>query len=104
MMTTTDYHHIELDEHGVPWIVGTRIKVVEIAIDRLAHAWDAEELHQQHPALSLAQIHSALAYYYDHQQAIDRDIEDRIRREEEFFAKLPPSPIQDKLRKAKSQK
>ena len=32
-----------------------------------AYGWDAGEAHAQHPSLTLAQIHSALAYYYDHQ-------------------------------------
>jgi uncharacterized protein (DUF433 family) len=54
---------IELDERGVAWISGTKTKVIEVALDRVAYGWSPEEIHFQHNYLSLAQIHSALAYY-----------------------------------------
>jgi hypothetical protein len=34
-------------------------------LDKLAYGWSPEEIHFQHPALSLAQIHAALSYYYE---------------------------------------
>ncbi len=34
----------------------------------------AEEIHFQHPHLSLAQIHAALSFYYDHQRQFDAQI------------------------------
>jgi hypothetical protein len=40
-----------------------------------AHGSSPEEISFQHPHLSLAQIHAALSYYYDHQQEIDAYIE-----------------------------
>jgi uncharacterized protein (DUF433 family) len=68
---------IDVDEHGVACITGSRIKVIEIALDRLAYHWDADEIRRQHPELSLGQIHAALAYYYEHQAECDRQIEVR---------------------------
>jgi hypothetical protein len=44
-------------------------------MDKLAYGWSPEEMHYQHPNLSLSQIHGALACYYDHQQEIDNDIQ-----------------------------
>ena len=41
--------------------------------------WSPEELAFQHPYLTLGQIHSALAYYWDHQEELDHDIERRLR-------------------------
>ena len=42
---------------------------------RLAYGWSPEEIHFQHPHLSLAQIHAALAHhYYDDQAALDVEI------------------------------
>jgi len=73
-ITTT---HIEVDEHGVAWIEGTRVKVIEVAIDKLAHGSSPEEIHFQYPHLSLAQIHAALAFYYDNQAELDADIKRR---------------------------
>lgn len=43
-------------------ISGTRTKVIEVALDRVAHHWDADEMQRQHPELTLAQIHAALTY------------------------------------------
>jgi uncharacterized protein (DUF433 family) len=51
------------------------VKVVEGALDKLAYGASPEEIHFQHPHLSLAQIHAALSYCYDHQQEIDSYIE-----------------------------
>src|SRR5215472_8916289 len=65
---------IELDENGVAWISDTKVKVIEVAIDRLAHGSSPEEMHFQYPHLSLAQIYAALAYYYEHQGEFDAEI------------------------------
>lgn len=52
----------------------TTAKVSELIAEMRAFGWSPEELHFQHPTLSLGQIHSALAYYWDHQEALDRQI------------------------------
>jgi uncharacterized protein (DUF433 family) len=77
---------IEIDEKGVPWIAGANTKVVEVVLDKMAYGWSPEEMHRQHPHLSMAQIHSALAYYYEHQAEVDADIERRKRYVEEMRA------------------
>ena len=41
----------------------------------IAHGWSPEEIHFQHPHLSLAQIHAALGYYYDHKAEMDAQIQ-----------------------------
>jgi len=40
----------------------------------MAYGWSPEETHFQHPHLSLAQIHGALTYYYEHQSELDSQI------------------------------
>ena len=97
-MATVSYAHIELNAHGEPIIAGTRIKVRMIALDRIAHGWDAEEIQRHHPDLSLGQIHSALAYYFDHKQEMDRDIADRHERVTKLRAGAGESPGRRKLR------
>src|SRR5207237_219420 len=77
---------IEIDEKGIPWICGANTKVVEVVLDKIAHGWSPEEMHRQHPHLSMAQIHAALAYYYEHQNEVDADIERRDRMVEELMA------------------
>jgi uncharacterized protein (DUF433 family) len=77
---------IEIDEKGVPWISGANTKVVEVVLDKMAHDSSPEEMHEQYPHLSLAQIHAALSYYYEHQAEVDADIERRDRYVEELRA------------------
>jgi len=92
---------IFVDEQGTARIKDTPIKVIEIIMDHLAHHWDAEEIHRQHPALSLPQIHSALGYYYEHQPECDQAIEADIRRADELCAQLGNPALQAKLRSAR---
>lgn len=78
----TRYEHILIDEAKVPVIAGTIMKVIELVLEKSACGWSVpspEELHFQHPYLTLGQIYSALAYYWDHQEELDRDIERRLR-------------------------
>ena len=65
------YPHLAIDGAGTATIAGTTTKVVEVALDRIAHHWDADEIQRQHPHLLMSQIHAALAYYYDHQTELD---------------------------------
>jgi len=74
----TEYGHVVLDEKGVPIVAGTKMKVIEIVLEKTAYGWSPEELHFQHPYLTRGQIYSALAYYWDHQDALDREIKRRL--------------------------
>ena len=71
---TTRYEHIVLDQCGVPHMAGTTMKVVQLVTAQPAYGWSPEDLHFQFPHLTLGQIHSALAHYWDHRDAFDRDI------------------------------
>jgi len=76
-MSTTSilYEHITIREDGAPIIAGTTTKVIELIVEKMAYGWSPEETRLQHPYLSLGQIHSALAYYWDHAEEMDQDIE-----------------------------
>jgi uncharacterized protein (DUF433 family) len=97
-MTTAIHSHIRLDEHGVAWIDDTRVKVIELALDHLAYGWSAEEIHRQHPNLSLAQAYAALAYYYDHQAEFDKEIAQTLTQAERLAAENADSPGRRRLR------
>ncbi len=60
MMQVTDYKSITLNDQQVPTITGTKMKGIELVTGQLVHGWSPEELHFQHPYLSMSQIHSAL--------------------------------------------
>jgi uncharacterized protein (DUF433 family) len=86
------------DDAGHVWIEGTNTKVIQVAIDKYAHGWSAEEIQAQHPHLSLAQIHAALSYYYDHQAEIDQEIEEIIRESEALRQQAGMSRAEQRLR------
>jgi uncharacterized protein (DUF433 family) len=94
----TGYQHVVLDDAGVPHIAGTTMKVIELVLDQTAYGWSAEELRFQHPYLSLGQIHSALAYYWDHKEALDADIARRQERVAELRRTTPVSPLVARLK------
>ncbi len=96
--TTTSYEHIRLDEKGVPHIAGTTMKVVELVMAQKAYGWSPEELHFQHPYLGMSQIHSALAYYWEHKVALDADIEARLNYAEQSRQEAGASPLATRLR------
>lgn len=73
----TKYEHVALDDKGIPVILGANMKVIELVLEKAAYGWSPEELYFQHPHLTLGQIYSALAYYWDHQDELDGDIERR---------------------------
>jgi len=98
MSTATTYEHIVLNESGVPFIKGTNTKIVEIILDMKAYGWSPEEIHFQHPYLSLGQIHSALAYYWDNAEAINLNIQERLSRIEEIRRQSISSEIKEKLK------
>jgi uncharacterized protein (DUF433 family) len=94
----TRYQHIELNEEHVPSIAGTTMKVVELVVEQQAYGWSPEELHFQHPYLTLGQIHSALAYYWDHREELDRDIRRRLGRVDGLRNENHPSKLVERLR------
>ena len=96
-MTTTETAHILLDDAGVAWIDETNVKVIEVVLDRTARGWSPGEIHFQHAHLSLAQIHAALACYYDHQEQIDRQIDERFDEVRRMAAQQSGPPMRNRL-------
>jgi uncharacterized protein (DUF433 family) len=66
---------IELDGPGVAWIGGTKTKVAEVVLDKIAYGSSPAEIHFQHPHLLLAQIRAALTYYYENQSGLEAQIQ-----------------------------
>jgi uncharacterized protein (DUF433 family) len=78
MLTIEPITHIQRDERGIAWIAESNTKVIEVAMDHTAYAWDAAEIHAAHPHLSVAQIHAALSHYYDHKQELDEQMRHQL--------------------------
>ena len=94
--TPTQYMHIQL-QGNVAIIAGTTMKVVELVTSHLTYGWSPAELHFQYPHITLSQIHSALAYYWDHKTEIDTDIDRRLQLAKQHQAAAGSSPIAAKL-------
>jgi uncharacterized protein (DUF433 family) len=97
LVTTVLTTQIELDARGLAWIAGTRVKVVEIVLDKLAHGWSSEEIHFQHPNLSMAQIHAALTYYYENQAKLDEQIREGLKEAAAVSAQLSDESLRRRL-------
>lgn len=93
----TKYEHITIDERGVTLISGTNMKVVELVAEKIAYGWSPEELRLQHPYLTLGQIHSALAYYYDNEEKLNKDIEKRLQSVMQYRP-TGKSPLKERLK------
>ncbi len=59
---------------GSPIISHTRFPVRSVVAYVLRHGLTPEELVARFHHLTLAQVHDALAYYYDNREEIDRDL------------------------------
>ena len=90
MSLKTSYPHITKNSAicgGKACINSTRIRVLDIVAATEHLALSPDEVCDQYPELTLAQVHCALAYYYDHREEIQAEIEsersavDRFRRD-----------------------
>lgn len=94
----TAYAHIVLDAKGRPVIEGTRMKVSHLVTEHLSWGWSPEELHFQHPHLTLGQIHSALAYYWDHKEQVEAEIEQALKEVDKLREANAATSVLAKLR------
>jgi uncharacterized protein (DUF433 family) len=74
---------------GRPCIEGHRIRVQDVAIEYERQSLSPEEICQQHPGLTLAQAHTALAFFYDHRDEIISEIEADRAAVEVFKGRFP---------------
>src|ERR1700723_435351 len=87
-VTATFATQIELDDRSIAWIAGTKVKVIEVVLDKIAYGSSPEEIHFQHPHLSLAQIHGALTYYYENQDKVDEQIRRGLEESDKLAVRL----------------
>jgi hypothetical protein len=70
-----------------------RVRVAQVVMDYLAHGWSPEEMCRQHPYLTPAEAHAAMAYYYDHQQRVDDEIRGEVEQTTSDRAAARPAPF-----------
>jgi len=97
MMVAAPINLISLDDRGIAYISGTRMKVAQIARERRDFGYNPEEIFEAHLHLTLAQIHAALSYYYCHQDEIDTYIHEQDAYYEDFCRRNPHVVTREEL-------
>jgi uncharacterized protein (DUF433 family) len=95
--------HILTDAHGVAWIANTTTKVIEVVLDQAAFGLSAAQIHAEHPHLSLAQVHAALSYYYDHKGELDDEIARRHQEVEQLRKEATGQVTREQLEERRQQ-
>jgi uncharacterized protein (DUF433 family) len=81
---------------GKPCIAGTRIRVQDVYVWHELQGQSADEIVSQFPQLTMGDVYSALAYYWDHRDAIKRQMHEDSAFVEQMKRKHP-SPLKRKL-------
>jgi uncharacterized protein (DUF433 family) len=96
--TEVTYPHIEKPADGPARLQSTpRVRVAQLVMDYLNYGWSVEEMCRQHPYLSRAEAHAAMAYYFDHRGEIHAEIETESK-ELEGASEHAATPIEIRLR------
>src|SRR5436853_1918126 len=99
MTIEVSYPHIEKLESSPARLRRLpRIRVSQIVIDYLNHGWSADEICIHYPHLKLAEVHSAMAYYFDHRSEIDAEIEGEQRLIDESRRNAKPTAFELRMR------
>lgn len=83
---------------GRTCIAGHRVRVLDIVIWHEHQGLTADEIVSQIPSITLAEVHAALAYYFDHREEIQEEIRAE-RAEAEEFRQNNPSLLATKSRR-----
>lgn len=100
-ITTQPAGHIEIrsnrEGQARAYIAGTRVRVQDIYVHSEIHGHSADEIVDGFPHLTLAQVHAALSYYFDHRE----EILEELRQDREFAAHTKAAtglgPLEKKL-------
>ncbi len=95
----TKHPYISIDpkiSKASPVISGTRIRVIDIAIEYDRLGLSPDQIIDAHPHLNLEKVHDALSYYYENRDSIDEE----IRQKKEIIKKMAqqtPSILKGKI-------
>lgn len=103
MPAATSYPHV-IAEPGEPARLERhpRTRVAMIAADYLWRGWSAEEIARQYPYLGMAEVHAALAYYFDHRDEIESELLAESREVEAWRLAHPLPPFLLRLKSERS--
>ena len=87
MQIKTEHPYVEINPKicsGSPVVAGTRVRIVDIAVEYEYLNCSPDEIINAHPHLRLEQVHDALSFYYENRAELDR----KIKEDKEFIEKL----------------
>ena len=98
-VTHVSTEHIEITDQmsGQPKLRGRRITVAHVKMWHADWGWSVDHICKDF-ALSPAQVHDALAYYYDHAEEIERQLVEEREWMEEFI-RQNPSPQSERIQR-----
>jgi uncharacterized protein (DUF433 family) len=104
MAIAVSVEHIEMTpgiRGGKPRIAGTRIAVEDVMVMHLKMGYSLLEIATKYDLL-VAAVYDAMAYYYDHREAIDRKIAEDDAFVDEF-RRQNPGRLQAKIKELKGE-
>ena len=82
---------------GKPCIAGTRIRVWDVYVAHELRGESPDQITSQYDGITLADVHAALAYYFDHKAEIDAQMQEADERVEALKKATGPGPLARKL-------
>src|SRR5207247_763944 len=79
-----------------------RIRIAMIVADYLWRGWSAEEIVRQYSYLTLAEVHAALTYYFDHREEIEGELTAEYRDAEAWKQAHPTPAVLSRLKEQKA--
>ena len=96
MQAKTQHPYVDINPKisgGSPVIAGTRIRIVDVAIEYEYLNRTPDKIINTHPHLKLEQVHDALSFYYENRAEMDRE----IREDKKFIERLVEMQKEDEL-------
>jgi uncharacterized protein (DUF433 family) len=87
---------------GKPRIAGTRIRVQDVYVWHELQGLSADEIVDRYPQLSLADVHAALTYFYDHRDEITSQMREDAEFVKSLRTSLGPGPLEALTQQAQS--
>lgn len=87
---------------GKACIAGHRVRVLDVVSWHEHQGMTPDEIVSHFPTITLADVHAALAYYFDHLEEIQQEMRAERTFAEEFRRKNPPT-LEGKLRQERIQ-
>lgn len=74
---------------GTPVITGTRVRVIDVAIEYDRLGYTPDQIVDAHPHFNLAEVHDALSYYYENQKKLDEHLKKNLRKISQIRKRYP---------------